>query len=120
MQNGDEEEYEEMPEWVRLGREVPGLANAPFSLWFKTFKSSSDEAEAFIHDPRRFVTGQTVANHEGVKGAILEGVSETTRIVTLVTNHERTLQRKIIYTLALVAPGQDTTTFEIYKQDADA
>lgn len=120
MQNGDEEEYEEMPEWVRLGREVPALANAPFTLWFKTFKSSSDEAEAFIHDPRRFVTGQPVANYAGVKGAILEGVGEATRIVTLVTNHERTLQRKIIYTVAVVAPEQDTTTFQIYKQDADA
>ena len=120
MQTGDEDEYEEMPEWVRLGREVPALWNAPFTLWFKTFKSSSDEAEAFIHDPRRFVTGQTVAGYEGVKGAVLEGVGESTRIVTLVTNHERTLQRKIIYTVALVDPNQDTTTLEIYKQDADA
>lgn len=118
MKAEDDETYEHMPDWVQIGREVPQLRDAPFKLFFKTFKSSTDEAEAFIHDPRRFSMGQPVAGFASVEGAVLEGVGEETRIVTVVTNHERTLQRKIIYTLAVVAPDEDTVTYTIYKQES--
>jgi hypothetical protein len=115
---GDEPASEEMPQWVRIGEEVPELRDAPFRLYFRAFSSSSAAANAFIRDPRGSLSGQTGEGFEDVEPAPIEGVGPETRISTFVINHHRTLARRIIYTTATVADDDDVVGVTIYKLEA--
>lgn len=114
----EDQEFEQMPGWVRLGEDVPELRDAPFKLWFRAFKSSSREAEAFLHDPRRSMRGEPVEGFEDAETSAIEGVGPEARVGTFVVNHHRTLSRRIIYTMATVADDDDVVGLTVYKLEA--
>jgi hypothetical protein len=108
--------------WVRVNDEslfteealsdpaIRAFVDAPFSANFAQFKSSYREAEYFLHQPSKAMTGQV----DGIEGNVGD-FSEEPRVSTLVLNHERSLVWRITFALAVQdgsAAGQI-----IYKEE---
>ena len=83
---------------------------APFSVSFVQFKSSTREAEYFIHKPHRVMGGHV----EGVVGSVDRFPSEEPRIGTFVINHDATLAKSIMRALVIEDGAQSGAM--IHKQ----
>jgi hypothetical protein len=66
---------------------VRAFVEAPFTVNYAQFESSTREAEYFIHKPVRAMSGGV----EGIEGTVAGLPSGEPRIATLVLNHERSL-----------------------------
>jgi hypothetical protein len=66
---------------------VRAFVDAPFTVNYAQFKSSTREAEYFIHKPVRAMSGGV----EGIEGTVAGFPSDEPRLATLVVNHERSL-----------------------------
>ena len=80
---------------------VPGLDVVPFGLWYYGVKSSSPDSEQFIHDPLAAMVG------------VLPGVTEESRVTTLVINHDKTLYYTQLHSLAVVGPDGNVTLVQV-------
>lgn len=109
-------------EWQPV--EVPafhaGELDLPFELHAIVFSSSSRQSEVFLHDPVRALTGRSEGvdlwDEDGFRGSPL--LSEApTRITTLVLRHERTLEHRVVRSMALVDDDRGVTLV-IHKQEA--
>lgn len=90
---------------------IRNFVEAPFTVTFAEFKSSSREGEWFLHKPDRVLRGEI----EGIEGAI-ENFTDHHHIGTFVINHERTLARRPIFGVMVT---DDTQTGQvIYKGSA--
>ena len=92
---------------------VQAFLDAPFSVNFAQFKSSTRESEYFIHKPHLAMRDGGV---EGIVGGV-RGFPARPRVTTLVLNHERTLARAI--TKALVIEDGAQAGQLIYKQRSE-
>jgi len=90
---------------------VQAFLDAPFSVTYAQFKSSSREAEWFIHKPHRALGGRV----DGIDGSVDGLDPDNPKIGTYVINHERTLARRIIRVM-VVADGEHTGQV-IHKED---
>jgi hypothetical protein len=99
-------------EWVDITPDVMGSA---FRLHFRALKSPSGdpdgaegEAEELIHNPVR---------HLRKHGLISEREEETPRISTMIVNHEKTLERFIVYAMVLVSTNPSTVGITLVKEE---
>lgn len=76
---------------------VQEFLNAPFSVSYVQFKSSTSEAEYFIHKPHRVMGGHV----DGVVGSVDGFPAEEPRIGTFVINHDATLAKSIMRALVM-------------------
>jgi hypothetical protein len=72
------------------------FADAPFKLYAAKFKSSTRECEEFIHFPL-----------ESMMRSGVPGVTESSRIVTLLPNHQWGLARWPMFAMATVSDDGD-------------
>lgn len=95
--------------WVELGaldpEQQPFIEHAPMRRFIIKFKSSSPEAEAIIHQPLR-----VLIDHE------VPGVTEESRITTVVLHHERGLNKKIIRATVSVEQSSGDVSMELDKE----
>jgi hypothetical protein len=89
---------------------VNAFLEAPFSLNYAQFKSSTRESEYFIHWPERAMTGQV----DGIEGRI-EEMPDERRIATLIVNHELSLAKMI--TRAMTIEDGKQAAQLIHKED---
>ena len=64
-----------------------------FTVWGNRFKSSSDDAERFIHHPLKALLQAGIA-----------GVNPDAKVVTSVLNHELTLSKVHLFAIVTVSP----------------
>lgn len=83
---------------------IGGLLDAPFKLYFVQFKSSTREAEYFVHTPLATLGDQV----EGIAGD--PDVPPDAHLMTLVMNHHRTLAYKIMRATAMVERSDNPGT----------
>jgi hypothetical protein len=111
----DDYDYVQPPGWVQVKPDA--FADAPFEMWVNNFKSSEPRTEAFLHDPRAFLTGQVMEDYGGVKGEPIEGVTSETRIQTWITNHHKTLEHMVLYASAIRSTEENTVSLTLYKKE---
>jgi hypothetical protein len=90
---------------------IRNFVEAPFTVTFAEFKSSTREAEWFLHKPNRVFRGEI----EGIDGAI-DNFTDHHHIGTFVINHERTLALRPTFTMMVTDETQ--TGQLIYKGSA--
>ncbi len=97
-------------EWTDITPDVMGSA---FRLHFRAFKSPSGdpdgaegEAEELIHNPVRALRKYGLISEE-----------ETPRISTMIVNHEKTLERFIVYAMVLVSTNPSTVGITLAKEE---
>jgi len=102
-------------EWEEL---TPDTMAPAFKLWFRALPSPKSEsiegseyAEWLIHDP------VAALRHSGLIPSA-EEEEEAPRIATSVVNHEKTLNRFIMYALVLVSTNPKTIGITIVKEEA--
>jgi hypothetical protein len=104
-------------EWQQI---TPAALAPAFQLWFRALpspkskdlvgagqalKDAADQAELLIHNP-------LVALREaGI------GVDEETRISTMVVNHEKTLERYIVYAIVVASTNPHTVGITLVKEE---
>ena len=91
-----------------------GEGETPPAIYAAKFKSSTRQAEIFVHDPRNALLGQN-ANQNWNPGITSEITDLPARITTFVINHDATLAKHIIRATATV----DSTSvgITIHKED---
>ena len=106
------EEENEPSGWLELGLDGLGLpgTEVPFRLFARRFKSSSPDAEWFLHDPLGMLLEE--------RAFADSGFNRSWKITTFVVNHHRTLSRIQLSTMAVVAPEEQTVALTIYKKDS--
>lgn len=101
-----------------VAREDPVIReflDAPFSVTYAQFKSSTREAEYFVHKPGSAMAGEV----SGIEGAVdlLPPQAHQRHIGTYVINHDRTLARLIIR--AMIIEDGDQAGQIIHKQETN-
>jgi hypothetical protein len=95
--------------WVELGaldpEQQPMIEHSPMRRFTIKFKSSSPQAEAIIHQPLQVLLEHDVA-----------GVTEESRITSVVLHHERGLNYKIIRVTANVEQASGDVSLEFDKE----
>ncbi len=96
-------------EWVEITPEVMSRA---YHLYFRALKSPSGDpagakgfAERLIHDPVAALREQRV------------DIGDDPRVSTMVVNHERTLERSIVYAMVLVSTNPNTVGITLAKEE---
>jgi hypothetical protein len=115
MESRDDYDYVQPPGWEQVKPDA--FIGAPFDMYVNNFQSSSDRAEAFLHDPRRFLRGEVMEDFGGVQENAIEGVGSETTIQTWVTNHHKTLLHMVLYATAIVSREEDTVSLTLYKKE---
>src|SRR6185369_3982086 len=102
-------------EWEEL---TPDTMAPAFRLWFRalpspksTFVDGSEYAEWLIHDP-------VAALRDSRLIPSADEDAEEPRVSTMVVNHEKTLNRFIMYALVLVSTNPKTVGITIVKEEA--
>ena len=102
-------------EWQEL---TPDTLAPAFRLWFRALPSPKSEfaegsayAEWLLHDPVAALRDSKLIPSE-------EEDAEEPRISTMVVNHEKTLNRFIMYALAVVSTNPKTVGLTIVKEEA--
>ena len=101
-------------EWEEI---TPEVMAPSYHLYFRALKSPKGDpdgddglAERLIHDPVKALRDQGVE------------IGEDPRVSTMVVNHERTLERHIVFAMVLVSTNPNTVGItlakEEYKQEA--
>jgi hypothetical protein len=100
--------------WIELGldalrsdRDDPPMP-IPFRLFARRFKSSSPDAEWFLHDPLG------VLLRERPPG--FPSITDEWHVTTFIVNHHRTLSWVHKFVLAIVSEDEKTVALTIYKQ----
>lgn len=76
---------------------IQEFVEAPISVSYAQFKSSTRESEYFVHKPVRAMTEDA----PGIVGKIDRFPTDEPRIPTLVINHEASLAKKITRTIVI-------------------
>ena len=99
-------------EWADI---TPDVMAPAFRLHFRAFKSPSGdpdgadgEAEELIHNPVK-----------ALRKAELISEDETPRISTMVVNHEKTLERFIVYAMVVVSTNPSTVGITLVKEEEE-
>ena len=92
---------------------IRAFLEAPISVTYAQFKSSTREAEWFIHKPHLAMPGALRA--KGIRGKVAKVPAEGAHIQTYVMNHDRTLALRPMRTL-VVSDGTETGQV-LYKGD---
>ena len=102
-------------EWEEM---TPDTMAPAFRLWYRalpspksTFVDGSAYAEWLIHDPVAALRDSGIIPAE-------EESAEEPRVSTMVVNHEKTLNRFIMYALVLVSTNPKTVGLTIVKEGA--
>jgi hypothetical protein len=102
-------------DWQEL---TPDIMAPAFRLWFRalpspksTFVKGSEYAEWLIHDP-------VAALRDSGLIPSADDDREEPRVSTMVVNHEKTLNRFIMYALVLVSTNPKTVGVTIVKEEA--
>ena len=93
---------------------IAAFVDAPIDVTYAQFKSSHRETEYFIHKPHSAMTGKVT----GIEGTVqyISGDDPSTRLPTLVVNHERTLAKHILRAIAITDAG--TAGQILHKEEA--
>jgi hypothetical protein len=106
------------PNWVDITPDVMGDA---FRMYFRALKSPGGETdlvegergegEDLIHDPVRYLRTQKV------NGKPIIGEDETPHISTMVLNHEKTLNRFVMYVTIVASTNPSIVGIIIAKEE---
>ncbi len=101
--------------WIELGLEglvsqEPPAMPVPFKLFAKRFKSSSPDAEWFLHHPVEALVDERAFTDAGF--------NRGWHVTTFVVNHHQTLSRIHLFAMAVVAPEEETVAVTIYKKNS--
>ena len=95
---------------------TPATMAPAFKLWFRalpspksTFVEGAEYAELLIHDPVSALRDSGLIPSQ-------EDVPEEPRISTMVVNHEKTLNRFIMYAMVVVSTNPKTVGITIVKE----
>jgi hypothetical protein len=99
--------------WMLVESLFPeGEDESPPTVYAAKFKSSSRQAEIFIHDPISALVG----DDESITGIPGMGRDDLpARVTTFVINHDATLAKKIIRVVATV--NSDSVGITVHKED---
>ena len=92
-----------MTTWEKLDDVSKSIAEEPWSLYWKEFKSGTDEFEQFLHNPLSQMT------------KAFEGVNREWTVQTNVIGHEQGLVMSVVCGVALVDPQKKTVFLTLYK-----
>jgi len=94
--------------WVEI---TPDVMRPAYHLYFRALKSPKGDpdgddglAERLIHDPVKALRDQGVE------------IGDDARVSTMVVNHERTLERSIVYAMVLVSTNPNTIGITLAKE----
>jgi hypothetical protein len=97
-------------EWVEI---TPEVMRPAYHLYFRALKSPKGDpdgddglAERLIHDPVKALREQGV------------DIGDDPRVSTMVVNHERTLERSIVYAMVLVSTNPNTIGITLAKEES--
>jgi hypothetical protein len=98
------------PEWEEI---TPNVMSPAYHLYFRALKSPKGDpdgpnglAERLIHDPVAALRDQGV------------DIGDDPRVSTMVVNHERTLERSIVYAMVLVSTNPNTIGITLAKEES--
>ncbi len=99
-------------------------ANEPWTdvpVIAKRFKSSSDDAEAFLHDPLTVMMEDANDPAKGEDDALakMKLIGRDWSVSTLVVNHQATLSIKHLNVIAALKPDNPSIGIMIVKQNTD-
>jgi hypothetical protein len=89
---------------------ISEFLNAPFSVSYVQLKSSTREAEYFVHKPHLVMGGHV----DGIVGSVARFPDANPHIGTFVINHDATLAKSIMR--ALVIEDGDQTGSMVHKE----
>jgi hypothetical protein len=92
-----------------------GDDESPPAVYAAKFKSSSRQAEIFIHDPRNALLAQNAGFDDWDSGITSPLMELPERITTFVINHDATLAKKIIRAVATV--DGTSVGITVHKED---
>jgi hypothetical protein len=109
LQEGYAERGVPTPEWVEI---TPDVMAPSYHLYFRALKSPKGDpdgdkglAERLIHDPVAALREQGV------------DIGDDPRVSTMVVNHERTLERHIVFAMVLVSTNPNTVGITLAKEE---
>lgn len=100
--------------------DIPDMRPTPIAIHAMVLESSSQQSEVFIHDPLRALTGYSAGlatwDSDGFRGKPILDHTVEHRVNSVVLRHERTLEWRVVRTLAIV-DGNGTVTLIDHKQE---
>jgi hypothetical protein len=95
--------------WVEITPEVMAPA---YHLYFRALRSPSGDPDGAAGDAERLI-------HDPVAALRVQGVDigDDPRVSTMVVNHERTLERSIVYAMVLVSTNPNTVGITLAKEE---
>ena len=108
-------------EWQEL---TPDQMRPAFRLYFRALPSpsmqvdGSAEAELLIHDPLTALREARIISGDGQETRILADDGHEPHISTFVVNHEKTLNRFVMYASVAVSTNPHTVGITIVKEEA--
>ncbi|MGH2444920.1 MAG: hypothetical protein ACRDGD_02600 [Candidatus Limnocylindria bacterium] len=118
--------------WVQLNDEqwfndaalanpvIQAFLSAPFTVNYAQFKSSTREAEYYVHKPHKAMRGLPGMDEDdpGIVGGVVN-LPHDPHIVTLILNHENTMAKKIMRSIT-VQEGHVTGQVVHKEEDGDS
>lgn len=92
-----------MSDWIKVDDTVQDIDEEPWSLYWREWKSGTEEFETFLHEPLRVLTEQ------------IEGCGNDWRVNTEIINHENGLVSTAVCTMVQVMPDLKTAKVTLYK-----
>ncbi len=87
----------------------------------KRYKSSSDDAEAFLHDPLSVMMADAENPESGEENALakMRLIGRDWSVSTLIVNHQATLSIRHLNVVAALKPDNPSVGIMIVKQNTD-
>lgn len=92
-----------MSEWILVDNKVQEIADEPWSLYWREFKSDTDEFRAFLLDPKPILMRE------------IRGISSDYKVTSEVLNHEISLRYQAVCTICIVMPDEQRVKVLFYK-----
>ena len=92
-----------MANWVLIDDHVQEIANEPWSLSWREWKSGTKEFEDFLHNPLPVIKQD------------FPQVEADWRVVTEIVNHERSLLGSAVCNGCMIMPENKTVKLTLYK-----
>jgi len=92
-----------MAGWILVDDHLKEIADEPWSLYWREFKSDTDEFRSFLLDPKPILMNE------------IPRVSEDYQVSSEILNHEISLRYQAVCTLGIVMPDEKRVKLLFYK-----
>jgi hypothetical protein len=94
-------------QWVSIDAVSDEIRDEPWSLYWREWKSGTEDFERFLHEPL------------AVLGESFDAVADDWIVTTQVVNHQHGLNYTAVCTLAIVMPTNRSVLVTLYKHGPD-